>query len=106
MPSYNPGTLNKYSFPGTTTVLSAGIVTQVCQGNARRIALGLFSTDSAMRIFPTSMGVLMSQISPNLATSGGFWYLASETGPLCQLEWYGYSISGGSVTTLEVVEDS
>jgi hypothetical protein len=106
VPSYNPGTLNKYSFPGTTTVLSAGIVTQVCQGNARRIALGLFSTNADMRIFPTSMGVLMSQISPNLATSGGFWYLASETGPLCQLEWYGYSVSGGSVTTLEVVEES
>ena len=106
MPSFTPGTQHKYSFPGTTIVLDAGIVTQVSIGNPRRIALGLFSTDSAMRIFPTSTGVLLSQISPNLATSGGYWYLASESGPLCQLDWYGYSVSGGSITVLEVVEES
>lgn len=106
MPSFTPGTIHKYSFPATTIVVNAGVQTQVVFGNPRRIALGLFSLDDQMRIFPASIGVLLSQISPALATSGGYWYLASESGPLCQLDWYAYTVSGGSITVLEVVEET
>lgn len=106
MPSFTPGTNHKYSFPATTIAINANEPTQVAFGNPRRIALGLFSLDSNMVIFPTSTGVMFSQISPALATSGGYWYLASESGPLCQIDWYAYTSSGGSVTVLEVVEES
>jgi hypothetical protein len=106
MPSYQPGTLHKYSFPAQNLVLDASTTIQVCLSNARRIALGLYSLDANMVIYPTSTGTLQSQISPANATSGGYWFLAQDVGPLCQLEWYAYSTSGGIITVLEVVEES
>ena len=106
MPSFTPGTLHKYSFPAQNIVVSANLVTQSCLSNARRIALGLYSADATMVIFPTSSGLLQSQIYPSLATGGGYWFLAQDVGPLCQLEWYCFSTVGGVITVLEVVEDS
>ena len=106
MPSFTPGTLHKYTFPAQNVVVDANTVTQVNLSNARRIALGLYSLDSNMVIFPTSTGALQSQISPSNATSGGYWFLAQDVGPLCQLEWYAYTTSGGIITVLEVVEES
>lgn len=106
MPSFIPGTLHKYTFPVQNVVVLAGVTTQVNLSNARRIALGLYSLDSNMVIFPTSTGTLQSQISPSNSTSGGYWFLAQDVGPLCQLEWYAYTSSGGTITVLEVVEES
>ena len=106
MPSYQPGTLHKYTFPVRNLVISAATTTQVNLSNARRIALGLYSLDSNMVIFPSSTGTDQSQISPSNATSGGYWFLAQDVGPLCQLEWYAYTSSGGTITVLEVVEES
>ena len=106
MPSYQPGTLHKYTFPVQNIVINANVTTQVNLSNARRIALGLYSLDSNMVIFPTSSGVFQSQISPSNSTSGGYWFLAQDVGPLCQLEWYAYTITGGTITVLEVVEES
>jgi hypothetical protein len=106
MPSFIPGTLHKYTFPVQNIVINANVTTQVNLSNARRIALGLYSLDSNMVIFPTSTGVFQSQISPSNSTSGGYWFLAQDVGPLCQLEWYAYTSSGGTITVLEVVEES
>jgi len=106
MPSFTPGTLHKYTFPAQNIVVDASTITQVNLSNARRIALGLYSLDPNMVIFPTSTGVFQSQISPSNATSGGYWFLAQDVGPLCQLEWYAYTSSGGTITVLEVVEES
>ena len=106
MPSFTPGTLHKYSFPVQNIIVAANTITQASSGNARRIALGLYSSDSTMVIYPTSMGLLMSQIYPSLATGGGYWFLAQDVGPLCQLEWYCYTTTGGVITVLEVVEES
>jgi len=106
MPSFTPGTLHKYTFPAQNIVVDANTVTQVNLSNARRIALGLYSLDPNMVIFPTSTGALQSQISPSNATSGGYWFLAQDVGPLCQLGWYAYTTSGGTITVLEVVEES
>ena len=106
MPSYQPGTLHRYSFPVQNIVILASTTTQVCLSNARRIALGLYSLDAYMVIFPTSTGTIQSQISPANSTSGGYWFLAQDVGPLCQLEWYAYTTSGGTITVLEVVEES
>jgi len=106
MPSYQPGTMNKYSFPVQNLVVNGVTVTQVCLSNSRRIALGLYSLDSNMVIFPTSTGALQSQISPSNSSAGGYWFLAQDVGPLCQLEWYAYTITGGTITVLEVVEES
>jgi len=105
MPSYQPGTLHKYSFPVQNIVVSLGIVTQACLGNARRIALGLYSSDTSMVIYPTSTGLIQSQILPSLGLGGGYWFLAQDVGPLCQIEWYCYSTMGGVITVLEVVEE-
>lgn len=106
MPSYQPGTLHKYTFPVQNIVINANVTTQVNLSNARRIALGLYSLDPNMVIFPTSSGVFQSQISPSNSTSGGYWFLAQDVGPLCQLEWYAYTTTGGTITVLEVVEES
>jgi hypothetical protein len=106
MPSFIPGTLHKYTFPVQNIVINANVTTQVNLSNARRIALGLYSLDSNMVIFPTSTGVFQSQISPSNSTSGGYWFLAQDVGPLCQLEWYAYTTTGGTITVLEVVEES
>lgn len=106
MPSFTPGTIHKYSFPVTNIVLNATTITQVSVGNARRIALGLFSLTQDLVIYPVTSGIQLSQISPYNSSIGGIWYLASEVGPLCQLDWYAYSISGGTITVLEVVEES
>lgn len=106
MPSFIPGTLHKYTFPVQNIVVNANVTTQVNLSNARRIALGLYSLDSNMVIFPTSSGVFQSQISPSNSTSGGYWFLAQDVGPLCQLEWYAYTTTGGTITVLEVVEES
>lgn len=106
MPSFTPGTVHKYSFPVTNIVLNAATITQVSFGNARRIALGLFSLTQDLVIYPVTSGIQLSQISPYNSSIGGIWYLASEVGPLCQLDWYAYSISGGTITVLEVVEES
>jgi hypothetical protein len=106
MPSFIPGTLHKYTFPVQNIVVNANVTTQVNLSNARRIALGLYSLDPNMVIFPTSSGVFQSQISPSNSTSGGYWFLAQDVGPLCQLEWYAYTTTGGTITVLEVVEES
>lgn len=106
MPSFIPGTLHKYTFPVQNIIVAANVTTQVNLSNARRIALGLYSLDPNMVIFPTSTGVFQSQISPSNSTSGGYWFLAQDVGPLCQLEWYAYTTTGGTITVLEVVEES
>lgn len=106
MPSFKPGTLHKYSFPVQNIVVGATIVTQACLGNTRRIALGIYSSEPSMVIYPMSTGVLISQIKPALGLGGGYWFLAADTGPLCQLEWYAYTTLGGTVTVLEVVEEA
>lgn len=106
MPSFTPGTTHKYSFPVTNIVLNASEITQISLGNSRRIALGIFSLTSDLVIYPITSGIQLSQISPYNSSIGGIWYLASDVGPLCQLDWYGFTPSSGTVTVLEVVEES
>lgn len=106
MPSFTPGTLHKYSFPVQNIVISATVATQACLGNTRRIALGIYSSESTMVIYPTSSGLTLSQIKPALGLGGGYWFLAGDTGPLCQLEWYAYCTNPGVITVLEVVEEA
>ena len=104
MPSYIPSAVHTYSFPIQNISLTDLVVTQICLGNARRIALGIYSSYSTVSIFPTSAGVIMSQIQPYLAPAGGYWYLAKEVGSLTQIEWYAYCTVPSIITVLEVVE--
>lgn len=106
MPSFTPGTMHKYSFPVTTLTINPDQITQCVFGNSRRIALGLFSMSTDLVIYPTTVGTQLSQISPYNSSIGGIWYLASEIGSLCQIDWYCYSFIGGAITILEVVEES
>lgn len=106
MPSFVPGTMHKYSFPVTTLAINGNEITQCVYGNSRRIALGLFSLTADLVIYPSSVGIQLSQISPYASNLGGFWYLASEVGSLCQIDWYCYSLLGGAITIIEVVEES
>lgn len=106
MPSFTPGMLHKYTFPVQTIAVNSDEITQCVLSNPRRIALGLFSLTSDLVIYPSSVGIQLSQISPYASNLGGFWYLASEVGPLCQLDWYCWTFIGGAITILEVVEES
>lgn len=106
MPSFTPGTLHKYSFPVQNIVLNPTTTTQVSLGNSRRIALGLYSAEPTMVIYPATTEIVLSQIYPALGLGGGYWFLAQDTGPLCQLEWYAYCTNSGTITVLEVVEES
>ena len=104
MPSYIPSAVHTYTFPVQNISLTDLVVTQICLGNARRIALGIYSSYSTVTIFPTSAGVIQSQIQPYLAPAGGYWYLAKEVGSLTQIEWYAYCTVPSIITVLEVVE--
>ena len=106
MPSFSPGIMHKYSFPVNNISVFATIVTKVTKGNPRRIALGLYSSEPTMVIYPASTGVSLSQIKPAIGLGGGYWFLAQDTGPLCQLEWYAHCTTTGVITVLEVVEES
>lgn len=105
MPSYIPSAVHTYSFPIQNISLTDLVVTQICLGNTRRIALGIYSSFSTVAIFPTSAGVIQSQIMPYLAPAGGYWYLAKEVGSLTQIEWYAYCTTPSIITILEVVEE-
>jgi hypothetical protein len=106
MPSFTPGTMHKYSFPVNSFAVNANDITQIVFGNTRRIALGIYSLTPDLVIYPSTIGIVLSQISPYQANRGGFWYLASEVGSLCQIDWYAYTVIGGAITILEVVEES
>lgn len=101
-----PSILRTYTLPQANISFGANVITQIVQANPRRIALGIYASDGDVRIFPTSSGVILSNIKPYLASAGGYWYMASEVGPLTQVDWYCFSINSGSVTVLEVVEET
>ena len=94
-----------YSLPMQTIVFSGGDTLQLCRPNPRRVAVGFYSSSTTMQIFPTSVGVILSQIKPGLSTNSGIWFLADDAGPLVQIEWFGYDASSSSITIMEVVRE-
>lgn len=94
-----------YSLPVQTLVFAGGDTLQLCRPNPRRVAIGFYSSSVTTQIFPTAVGVVGSQIKPGLSTNSGIWYLVEDTGPLVQIEWYGYNSSNGSITIIEVVRE-
>lgn len=106
MVQFVPSILRTYTLPQSNIAFGANVVTQIASSNPRRIAIGMYASDSNVRIYPTSSGVTQSNIKPYLSSAGGYWYMASEVGPLCQVDWYCYSTSPGSITVLEVVEET
>lgn len=106
MVQFVPSILRTYTLPQSNINFGALVVTQVASSNPRRIALGLYASDGNVRIYPTSSGVALSNIKPFLSSAGGYWYMASEVGPLAQVDWYCYSTAPGSITVLEVVEET
>ena len=94
-----------YSLPMQTLIFSGGDTLQLCRPNPRRVAVGFYSSSTTMQIYPTSVGVIISQIKPGLSTNSGIWFLADDAGPLVQIEWYGYDISSSSITVMEVVRE-
>lgn len=95
-----------YSLPMQTIVFNANDVIQICKSNPRRVALGFYSTSTTMAIYPNASGVILSQMKPGLSTNSGMWFLADESGPLTQIEWYGYDPNSGSITIMQVVRES
>ena len=106
MVQFVPSILRTYTLPQSNINFGALGVTQVASSNPRRIALGLYASDGNVRIYPTSSGVALSNIKPFLSSAGDYWYMASEVGPLAQVDWYCYSTAPGSITVLEVVEET
>ena len=94
-----------YSLPMQTLVFSGGDTLQLCRPNPRRVAVGFYSSSTTMQIYPTSVGVILSQIKPGLSTNSGIWFLADDAGPLVQIEWFGYDASASSMTIMEVVRE-
>ena len=94
-----------YNLPMVTLTLIPNQTLQVCKGNPRRVALGFYSSNTDVRIFPTSIGALLSQIKPGLSTNSGIWYLAEDSGPLVQIEWYALSDTTAYITVMQVVQE-
>lgn len=94
-----------YSLPMVNIVYSAFDIVQICKPNPRRVAVGFFSGDVDCRIYPTASGVILSQIKPSVSTNGGIWFLSEDSGPLVQIEWYSTSISSGTITIMQVVQE-
>jgi hypothetical protein len=94
-----------YSLPMQTIAFSGGDTLQLCRPNPRRVAVGFYSSSTTMQIYPTSVGVILSQIKPGLSTNSGIWFLADDAGPLVQIGWYGYDASASSITIMEVVRE-
>ena len=95
-----------YSRPMQTIVFNGGDTLQLCRPNPRRVAVGFYSSSTTMQIYPTSVGVILSQIKPGLSTNSGIWFLADDAGPLVQIEWFGFDASSSSITIMEVVRES
>ena len=95
-----------YSLPMQTIVFNGGDTLQLCRPNPRRVAVGFYSSSTTMQIYPTSVGVILSQIKPGLSTNSGIWFLADDAGPLVQIEWFGFDASSSSITIMEVVRES
>ena len=94
-----------YSLPMQTIVFNGGDTLQLCRPNPRRVAVGFYSSSTTMQIYPTSVGVILSQIKPGLSTNSGIWFLADDAGPLVQIEWFGFDASSSSITIMEVVRE-
>lgn len=94
-----------YSLPMQTLAIDSNDIVQICKANPRRVAVGFYSASTSMQIYPTSAGVPASQVKPGLSTNSGIWFLASDAGPLTQLEWYAYDQNSGSITIMEVVQE-
>ena len=95
-----------YSLPMQTIAFAGGETLQLCRPNPRRVAVGFYSSSTSMQIFPTSVGVVLSQIKPGLSTNSGIWFLSEDAGPLVQIEWFGLDIDPASITIMEVVRES
>ena len=95
-----------YSLPMQTLIFTGGDTLQLCRPNPRRVAVGFYSSSTTMQIFPTSVGVILSQIKPGLSTNSGIWFLADDAGPLVKIEWFGYDLNAASITVMEVVRES
>lgn len=94
-----------YQILANNWALLANVSQQIIFGNSRRVSLGFFASNDSARIFPNSTALPGSQIRPNLSNNGGLWYLYSETGPLCQIDWYAISGVDLTISTLEIVEE-
>lgn len=106
MVQFVPSILRTYTLPQANITLPAATPILVSQSNPRRIAIGMYASDASVKIYPTSSGVSASNIKPYLSSAGGYWYMASEVGPLAQIDWWAYSFSGAAITILEVVEET
>lgn len=94
-----------YSLPMVTLTLNLNETVQACKANPRRVAVGFYSTSTDLKIFPTSAGVVLSQIKPGLSTNSGIWFLSEDAGPLVQIEWYALSSSTAYLTVMQVVQE-
>lgn len=94
-----------YSLPMQTIAFTGGDTLQLCKPNPRRVAVGFYSSSTTMQIYPTSVGVILSQIKPGLSTNSGIWFLADDAGPLVQIEWFGYDLNPASITIMQVVKE-